>query len=190
MTATVERIADPTTPLLSIEDARSHVLAIDDEDAYLGDLIAAAQEEIEVSVRRALTRQTLRAVFEAFPHCASDPLYLPRPPLVSVQSVSYTALGGTPATIDVEDALYVNTASTPGAVLPLTAWPSALAGRPVVVEYTAGYETPSARAKHACRLLVGHWYLMREAVAVGGDPKPVPAGFMRLIAGLKWGDYS
>lgn len=190
MTATVERTAEPATPLLSIEDARSHVLAIDDEDAYLGDLIAAAQEEIEVSVRRALTRQTLRAVFEGFPGCSTEPLYLPRPPLVSVESITYVDADGAEQTIDVEAALYVNTASTPGAVLPLTAWPSALAGRPVVVEYTAGYATPPARAKHACRLLVGHWYLMREAVAVGGDPKPVPAGFMRLIAGLKWGDYS
>jgi uncharacterized phiE125 gp8 family phage protein len=189
MTPTCERTAEPATALLTIEDARRHCLAIDDEDGYLADLIAAAQEEIEVSVRRALTRQTLRAVFEGFPSCSSEPIYLPRPPLVSLQSLSYTAVDGSPAEIDVED-LYVNTASTPGAVLPLTAWPSALAGRPVVALYTAGYETPPARAKHACRLLVGHWYLMREAVAVGGDPKPVPAGFMRLIAGLKWGDYS
>jgi uncharacterized phiE125 gp8 family phage protein len=189
MTASVDRLTQPATALLTIEDARRHCLAIDDEDGYLGDLIAAAQEEIEVSVRRALTRQTLRAVFEGFPSCSTDPLYLPRPPLVSLQSLSYTAVDGTPAEIDVED-IYVNTASTPGAVLPLTAWPSALAGRPVIALYTAGYETPPARAKHACRLLVAHWYLMREAVAVGGDPKPVPAGFMRLIAGLKWGDYS
>lgn len=189
MTPTVERTADPLTPLLSIEDVRRHCLAVDDEDGYLADLVAAAQEEIEVAVRRALTRQSLRAVYEAFP-CGAEPLYLPRPPLVTVEGIAYTDEEGAPQTIDPDVATYVNTASTPGAVIPVAKWPATLTGSSVVVTYTAGYETPPARAKHAGRLLVGHWYLMREAVSLGATPTSVPDGFRRILAGLKWGDYS
>jgi uncharacterized phiE125 gp8 family phage protein len=194
MTPTVDRIAEPETLLLTVEDARRHCLAIDDEDGYLADLIAAAQEEIEVSVRRALTVQTLRAVYEGFP-CDADPLYLPRPPLVSVETITYVDEDGVSQAIDVDTETYVNTSSTPGAVLPISGmagakWPKTQAGRSVVVEFTAGYTTPPARAKHACRLLVGHWYLMREAVAVGVTPSSVPDGFRRILGGLKWGDYS
>lgn len=183
-----ERLAPPESWVLSLAEAQAHVLTTDEEDVLLQGLIEAAQDHLETATRRTLTRTRLAAVFEAFP-CGSDPLLLPAPPLVSVQSVSYTAEDGSAQTLSTPAHWWASLQATPGAIVPVSPWPATKAHSTVRVEYTAGYAEAPARAKHAARLLVGHWYLHREAVAMG-TPQKFPLAVDALCAGLKWGDYS
>lgn len=62
--------------------------------------------------------------------------------------------------------------------------------RPIVIEMTVGFgataDNVPAPLRHAIRMLVGHWFVNREAVAEGAAPGEVPLGFDALIAPYRW----
>ena len=186
--ASLTRLADPARWVLTLDEARAQTLAVDEEDLLLQGLIEAAHDHLETATRRTLCRTQLAAVYDGFPR-GCEPLYLPAPPLVSVESLTYTDEAGATQTLTTPAHWWASLQATPGAIVPLADWPATREHSTVRVEYTAGYLEPPARAKHAARLLVAHWYLHREAVAMG-SPQSVPHGVMALVGGLKWGDYS
>jgi uncharacterized phiE125 gp8 family phage protein len=74
----------------------------------------------------------------------------------------------------------------------LSVWPSVrLDDKAVQITYLAGYggaaNVPTP-AKHAIKMLVGHWYANREAVGNAGQN--VPMGVAALLEPLKWKQYA
>jgi uncharacterized phiE125 gp8 family phage protein len=81
----------------------------------------------------------------------------------------------------------------PALVYPLYlgVWPSVrLDDKAFEITYLAGYGGAAnvpVPAKHAIKMLVGHWYSNREAV--GNTGQNVPLGVAALLEPLKWKQY-
>ena len=173
------RVIDPPTfEPVTLAEARSHVRADDDaeENGRLDGLISAAREYCEAETSRALATQTIEAYFPP----ANGKHELPRPPLQSVQAVTYTDEAGEEHAIP-EGEYAVNFKAEPGFIVLDGDIPSDARG--ITVTYTAGYSDTYRiphTLKQAILLLVGHWYANREAV--GTDlGKPVALAVERIL---------
>lgn len=142
----------------------------DTEDALIAEYVTAARQYVENETWRALVTQTLEAAFDAWP--SGNALVLPRPPLQSVTSVTYTDSNGD-ATVWDSSNYIVDTRREPGRIVLAygQSWPSATL-QPVngiVVRYVAGYggaSTVPAVLKKAIRLLANEMYEHREATVI------------------------
>lgn len=182
------RTSDPAVEPVTVAEAKNHLrVDISDDDALIGALITAAREMIEERSRRALITQTWRRNLDAWPAIS---LNLPRPPLQSVTSITYTDGDGNTSTVD--SSIYsVDTDSQPGRVALAydQQWPTVatLATlNPIKITYVAGYGDAASdvpqRWKQAILLTVGHWYENREATVTGGGiPKELPLAVESLI---------
>lgn len=177
--------AGPTTEPVTLAEVKLH-LRIDhtEEDALLTGLVTAARQLLENDVRRALITQTWELVLDAFP--GEGYLCLPRPPLQSVTSVTYTTQAGVATTFAASNYV-VDTYTEPGRIVLKTgsSWPGETlkeaAG--VVVRYVAGFGAASAVPqlfKQAIWLMVGHWYENREAVSERSAAE-LPQAYYRLM---------
>lgn len=117
---------------------------------------------------------------------------IPRPPLVSVQTVKYYDAAGTLQTISSAN-YQVDIRSRPGRVAPLSTYTWPLPGTrldPVEIAYTAGFGTDADSVPHDLRaaltMLVAHWNENREAL-IPGALNDVPLGFDELVAPYKYG---
>lgn len=175
---------------MSLADAKAWLRVDDtDEDILISHLIDAARSYVETFTRRALITRQLELSFDAFPGSgrvacgrisearggASLPrsLILPRPPLISVQSVKYYDTAGTLQTFS-SAGYHVDTRAEPGRVVLHEDydWPDTQS-RPnaVIVAYTAGYgdaarDVPQG-IRTAIRFLVTHWHANRTPVSAG-----------------------
>lgn len=148
------------------------------DDDLIDRLITAARQRVENATWRALVTQTLELTLDAWP--GGNRLELPRPPLVSVTSVTYTNSDGQ-ATVWSSSLYQVITQGTPGRIVPAygESWPTATlrAANGIAVRYVAGYGAAAAvpaLLKAAILLLVGHLYENREAVIVGAGLAATP----------------
>ena len=195
----VTRATGPAVEPLTVAEAKLHLrVDISDDDAYIGTLITAAREWVENYLDRTLitTQLILRAA--EFP---TEELELPRPPMVASGTatavvITYTLADTTTATLST--ALYrVDRTSTPGNVAPIIngTWPSDVIedANAVAVTYWAGYGPTSASVpatiRHACLMLIGHWYERRSAVLTGTISKPIEFAVESLLASNNWGQY-
>ena len=195
----VTRATGPAVEPLTVAEAKLHLrVDISDDDAYIGTLITAAREWVENYLDRTLitTQLILRAA--EFP---TEELELPRPPMVASGTatavvITYTLADTTTATLST--ALYrVDRTSTPGNVAPIIngTWPSDVIedANAVAVTYWAGYGPTSASVpatiRHACLMLIGHWYERRSAVLTGTISKPLEFAVESLLASNNWGQY-
>ena len=195
----VTRVAGPAVEPLTVAEAKLHLrVDISDDDAYIGTLITAAREWVENYLDRTLitTQLILRAA--EFP---TEELELARPPMVASGTatavvITYTLADTTTATLST--ALYrVDRTSTPGNVAPIIngTWPSDVIedANAVAVTYYAGYGPTSASVpatiRHACLMLIGHWYESRSTVLVGVTSKPLEFAVESLLASNNWGQY-
>lgn len=194
---TLARSIEPAAEPVSLDELKAQ-LRIDhaDEDDLLGELIAAARECVEDDTARALVTQTWQLTLDRFPRgCASSADYrvieLRRPPVQSVTSVTYYDADAVEQTLD-PSAYHVSTAGAPGRLVLADgeSWPVTECGRPgaVTVTFACGYGADGsavpAAAKHAIKLLCGHWYRNREAV--GSVGKEVAKSYDWLAAKLRW----
>ena len=195
----VTRATGPAVEPLTVAEAKLHLrVDITDDDAYIGTLITAAREWVEAYLDRTLitTQLILRAA--EFP---TEELELARPPMVASGTatavvITYTLADTTTATLST--ALYrVDRTSTPGNVAPIIngTWPSDVIedANAVAVTYWAGYGPTSASVpatiRHACLMLIGHWYESRSTVLVGVTSKPLEFAVESLLASNNWGQY-
>lgn len=158
---------------VSLVDAKAH-LRVDtsDEDLVIQALVAAARERVESITNRAIIATTYRLELACWP--ASEVITLPRPPLVSVDSVKYIDAVGALQTLDAA-AYQVVTPTGPRAeratVRPAygLSWPSHRdQPNAVQVTFTAGYGSSCpAVVKAAILLLVTHLYEHRGDSADG-----------------------
>lgn len=139
-------------------------------DPELLSWLTAARQHVETFTHRALITQTWDLSLDGFPE--SDWLCLPMAPLVSVTSVTYVDANGVTQTWSAS--LYTVDAPTgpharPGRLAPAFGQcfpvtrdqPNA-----VTVRFVAGYGAASSvpgPIKSAMKLLIGHWWLNREA---------------------------
>jgi uncharacterized phiE125 gp8 family phage protein len=181
------RTEEPTEALLTLEEVRHHVRVDDDETemAYLGSLIAVATDYIENRRSEALLDQEWTMTLDSFPGFSRG-LKIPRPPLQTITSITYTDTQGATQTLD--SSLYrVLATSRPGEVHPVygTTWPSTLPDAGVVtVVFQAGYETAadvSEGLKQAAKIMVATWFEQREAVITGTSVSRVPRSADALI---------
>lgn len=178
----------PADEPVGLSEAKLHLrVDHDDDDDLIQSLITAARDQIEHVTWRQLLTATWDYSCDAWP--ADGVFVLPKAPLQSVTSISYTNTANVTAVVPSTDYL-VDTASLRGRVLPAygKSWPSA-GLRPangITVRFIAGYGAAlavPAELKAALKLLVGHLYENREAVNVGNIVTPLPLALEWLLSG-------
>lgn len=183
-----------TSAVVTSSDFKAHArIYHSEDDAYIATLILSATQVIEHETRRALINRSFTLQLEGFP--ADGEIILPRSPLSTVSSVTYTDAAGATQTLSASD---YNTYSVNGVgrvVLKSTAsWPTTqgTGALDVSVTFTAGYGASSASVpaalRHAVLLQATHMYDNRTAVAPA-QLYEIPRAVERLIVQYHTGDY-
>lgn len=149
--------------MVTLDLAKQH-LRVDhnEEDALIGQYLAAAVSWVENHTGKLLTRRTVTQDGRVF----SSYLPLHYGPAPSDVTVDYTDADDAPQTI--ADARLVGDRLYPAAT-----WPTVTQNSPVTINYTAGYTDTPADLDSAVLLLCGHFYANREAVVVGQASGPL-----------------
>ena len=189
---------------VSVADAKEHLRIVDftDDDDYIGALIDAATTWCEDYCDRTFADKQYTVAFDDF---FGTRIELPRPPVRlnataanATVTISYVDTGGTTQTLAWSQSgtqqFRLDRDHVPGLIYPkyLEVWPSVrIDDKSVQITYLAGYggaaNVPTP-AKHAIKLLCGHWYANREAVGNAGQN--VPMGVHALLEPLKWKQYA
>lgn len=155
-------ITPPASEPVSLAEAKAYLrIDTNDEDALISGLITAAREYCELFQNRAYLTQTWELSFDCFPPM---PIKLPRPPLVSVESVKVIDTTGAETTLDPSDYI-VDTDSEPGRIAFAygKCWPSVTLQpvNAVKIRYTAGYDDAKKvpqSVKQAMLIYIAHRY--------------------------------
>jgi uncharacterized phiE125 gp8 family phage protein len=189
---------------VTVSEAKEHLRIVDftDDDTYIGALVDAATTWCEDYCDRTFADKTYTVAFDDFPALRTE---LPRPPVrlnataaSATVTISYVDQSGNTQTLTWSQSgtqqFRLDRDHVPALIYPLYLqdWPAVrLDDKSVQITYLAGYggsASVPAPAKHAIKLLVGHWYASREAVgSVGQD---VPLGVHALLDPLKWKQYA
>jgi uncharacterized phiE125 gp8 family phage protein len=176
-------ITAPTDEPITLDEAKEHCrVDVDDDDNYITSLIAAARRITESMTDRALITQTWRLKLDRFP---CDCIYVPRPPLASVSSITYVDTQGATQTWSSTE-YRVDTDSYVGRITPAYGytWPVLLPViNAVTITFVAGYGNADAvpqDLKQAMLMLIGHMYENREPVTFG-QPSLLPLGYNTLV---------
>jgi uncharacterized phiE125 gp8 family phage protein len=170
-------VTPPTALVIAVADVRDdHLRAAngDAEDSYVERLIRSGTRMAERETQRSLLLQTIELALEGFP--GGGEIRLPRPPIVVVDSITYTDPDGAEQTLD-ED-LYVlretgRDLNREGLIERAydTTWPETRCHPgAVVVTYQAGYVTSGSPQDadvpddivHGVQLVVGEFYKQRS----------------------------
>lgn len=188
----------PSYKPVSVTEAKTHMRVTGTtDDTYIGNLIDAAVEHCQDIQGRAYVTQTITLKLDEWPDCGH--IYLPRAPLQSVTSVTYTPSETETPTTFSSSYYRVDTATEPGRIVLKDEydWPTdeLIESNGISIVYVAGYGTASGPADgrpttmphsivHALKLLVAHWYENREAVAdqSAGNKVELPIAFDRLLS--------
>jgi uncharacterized phiE125 gp8 family phage protein len=186
----LKRITEPVEMPVSLADAKKQCeLGSTDttHDDHIIRLIKSATADVERHTRRALITQQWRLSLREIPF--SNRIYLPRPPLVEIDSIQYVDDNG--ATQTLSSSLYqVTQDAHPGYVEPAYSetWPTV---RPETVEaisitYTAGFgDNPTdipAQYQNVIFELVAFRFMNRGDVQMG-----IPKHIMWSLESLKCG---
>jgi uncharacterized phiE125 gp8 family phage protein len=187
------RTTDPAVEPISIADMKAHLREDgDDSDGLIAQYITMARQKVEGDTRRALISQSWTLSMDRVP-ANGRPIVLPVNPVSAVTSI--TSYDEADASSVVATSVYrLDTASVPARIVLKDgqSWPSGL--RPetgLVVVFVAGYGTTAATIKdaqllQAIYLLVGHWYMTREAVHIGNEQvQSLPLGYRALVDPLQ-----
>jgi uncharacterized phiE125 gp8 family phage protein len=123
-------------------------------------------------------------------------IYLPRPPIQSVLSVTYLDGDGNTSTLydttgspQIDSALVVDTKSAPGRIVPVQngSWPATYDQiNAVTIQYRAGYGDDGQNVPGpllaAMKLILGHLYEHAEAVSETVNLAELPMGVSYLLA--------
>lgn len=193
----------PATEPLSLAEAKAHLRVTDTgEDGFILSCLKAAREQVEHDTRRGLITQTRQLYLDRFPSGCDEPshvigpeyaILIPRPPLVSISSITYIAADGT-STVLAADQYQVDIRNEPGRVKPAygCSWPSTReVYNAVTVQYVCGWSalTLPTTVKHLLRLWLGHFFENREPVVIGTIVNDLPFAMKALTGRLEWGSY-
>lgn len=181
--ATVTSTSEPLAPEpITLDEAKAHLRVIgSDEDGHLTGLIIAAREMAEGRLNRTIRQRAITEVFSGW----HEGLVLPKPPVVSVESITYTDADGTVQTLPPED--YYAGVHVEPAIVELAPGFRAPAlhfrRHPIAVTYIAGYgagDVPRAIIQWML-LAIGAMYQNRESVVTGISVAALPEDFMQLL---------
>lgn len=167
----------PAVEPVLVAEAKAHLrLDSDDEDDFIGALLAAARVALETEIRRVLIAQKWRAIADHWPAAG---LLLPVVPVIAVDEIR--AIEGGAASV-----LPVEAYELDAIVGSVRLIPSAPRAESYEVDYVAGFGVSGLDVpqplRHAIRLLVTHWYENRSAAIVGDSSVPPPFGYRELVA--------
>jgi uncharacterized phiE125 gp8 family phage protein len=180
----LELAVEPTEEPVSLAALKLHARVEDTtDDDLISELGIAARKRVESDTGRALCTQEWIAWLDSFPAYSNDPIYLPLPPLATVDKITYTNTSG----VSTEwvagkfqsdgDTSMVQRAR----LLPAygEVWPDTRdILNAVKIEFTCGYGAAGSvpqSLRHAIKLLVGTWYEHRETLMVGTNVTEIPA---------------
>src|SRR5580698_7837977 len=188
-------VTPPVVEPVTLADAKAYLrVDFDTDDVLITALITAAREMCEQKMNRAIYNQTYVLSLDQFNYgdwrstipmerrnplrssalWESMALRLPMPRLVSVTSITYLDVTGTPQTLD-PSTYNVDPASEPARIVPAInlTWPTTDYYMPGSVKVTyisgtwgdgANVNTCPVSIKQAILLLIGHWYEHRSDV--------------------------
>lgn len=173
-------ISAPVSAPISLAEAKEHLrVTWSEEDDAITDLIEDAVAYLDGwggVLGRALEPQTWQISLGRFPAGNID---LPLGPVSAVEAIEYLDAGDrSPRTLD--PSLYeLDTYAVEARVVPIAPWPAtAPANAAVRVRWVAGTGCPKP-IRRAIKLLVGHFYMNREATSAA--LATVPFGVSSLI---------
>lgn len=150
-----------------------------DQDTQLTNLLEAARQWVEEYLRRQLITATWTLKLDHFPANEMD---LPYPPLQSVTSITYTAVGGESTVLSAS--LYdVSTASARIAPAYNQSWPSVqLDLEPLSIVYVAGYGDSSSDVPETIRqailMIAGGWWQQMQC----GEGQSIPMAAKAMLS--------
>ena len=176
------RVVEPAAAVISIDDARRHLVDLPQEDEeYVSGLILAACTWINGPtgwLGRSIGVQVLEAEFSGWP-CAFDDL--PYGPVLELVSVNYVDPAGVSHSYPVEDLDLANAPDVRGRI------------GDVRIRYRTGYgakdpndaskwiDAVPAPIKVAVMMLVAQWYRTREPIAIGATVEALPFAVDALL---------
>lgn len=175
----------PAAEPFEVAELKNHLRIAHDtsEDETLELYIIAARDFFEKATNRALVTQTWELYRRSFAPCIEIPL----PPLRQVNSVKYIDVNGDTQTV-ATSVYQVDNVSQPGRLLLRAgqSWPTPKTQEnAVIIEFEAGFggaaEVPEM-LKHGMKILCGHWYENRSAVAIGNIVNDLPLSVQSIIA--------
>ncbi|UWQ16152.1 head-tail connector protein [Jannaschia sp. M317] len=182
------RIAPPAETPLSLSDAKSALREeSDDQDAVIGSMIAAATGHLDGwagTLGRCMVTQVWRYRLPCL--TARTSLVMP-----DAQAVAASVIGADGSTTAIDPATLALQEGVTGAVLTLSGAGPDLPGdvdHPVQLDVTFGFGSAAdvpAPIVQAIRLIVGHMYARREAVA-DSRLAVLPVGVSSLLAPYRW----
>lgn len=205
----------PAIMPVALADAKAFArVDITDDDTLITALITAATALVETRTKMSFVQRSYawqldyfpnRVVFSQggvwvnwlnsriYPWAQGQVLYAPKPPLVSVSSITYYDQTNTLQTLS--PSLYMLTPGVPGRIAPQpsTQWPATqdMIGA-VTITFTAGYSTDASlmppQILTAIKFLVSHWYRKREAVSDVAMME-VPQTVKALLNSVNYGFY-
>jgi uncharacterized phiE125 gp8 family phage protein len=177
---TLKLITAPATEPVTLAEAKAQCrVDASDEDALITALIAAARQEAEHALGRALITQTWERVIDAFPEAEIE---LGMPPVASIVSVSYVDTAGNTQSLSAA-AYLLDGDREPGWLLPAAGytWPSTLdTANAVRVRFTAGYGNAAAvpqAIKTWLLMRIATLYKFRESSVLGVSVTEVPGRY-------------
>lgn len=198
MTADVRELTKPTWEPVTLTEAKVWCRIDDDDtaqDAILLLLISAARERGEAITGRALARRTFELRLDDFPidrgwtermrgsgTTGPAPIVIPRPPLVSVQYLTYATSDGDVVWTGSPESWDLDTGgdANPARLIPAAgaAWP-AVEVRPGAIRlgFTAGYVTASQmpqRLRLWMQARISSWFENRENIVIGKSVSELP----------------
>lgn len=179
-----QRVTDAASEPITLTEAKAQ-LRVDtsDEDTYITSLIQAAREHAEDATGLALLEQTWRATFDNGTLPDGLLVELPRPPLISVDSITYLDTDGNSQTLSTDN-YTVDTDARPGRIL-FSDMPSIKATlAALTINYTCGFadaDSVPMKIKQAMLLMITHWFEIRQPVMVGTITSKVPISAEPLL---------
>ncbi|MEQ1614478.1 MAG: phage head-tail connector protein [Hyphomicrobiaceae bacterium] len=178
-------ITEPGAGFVTLADIKAHLKILHaNEDTELEALLATAHSYAESYTNSALRQKTLEGALPGFP--LSGVIHLTWAPLFSVTSVKYVDTSGVLQTMDSSQYQIIKRGPVARIERPAgVSWPeTAPKSEAVLVTWVAGY-APDAEAltnaRHAIKLLTGHWYFSREATDERGRTEEAPHSVARLL---------
>lgn len=185
---TLALIIPASTPAVSVAEAKLHLRAdpdVTDEDALIAAMVAAATQQAEHELQRAVMRQTWERRLDAWP---AAEIRLGKPPVSSVLSITYIDPAGderpvAPAAYELDTA--VDGGSGWVRLVPGYSWPAVQdVANAIRVQFRVGVESPSEvpQSIRAWILLqVGALYRNREAFSAGVTVQELPGRFADML---------
>ncbi|MBN4069789.1 MAG: hypothetical protein COA82_11050 [Alkaliphilus sp.] len=177
-------ITQPIVEPITLAEAKAHCrIDFIEDDELISGLISAARNYVEERTRRTLPLTTWELALDE----VKGDIEIPRPPLVSINSITFEDSSGVVVTIPTADYV-VDDISEPAIVRHKKNWGkgwgfnNGAVINAIRVNFTAGYTLIPKTLKQAILMLIAHYYENREPTAEGRNSGQIPHAVDALIS--------